>query len=257
MVRLWILSDLHQEDARLRWAPSAVPEHDLVVLAGDIAGSPAEAVAYAEGTFDRPVVLIAGNHEFYGHAVPTAIAEGRAAAARSRNVTFLEDESVAIGGVRFIGACLWTDFALFGELRIPDAMALARRTLADFDQILAEEPANGLMATRFTTRHAADRHRQSRAFIDRTLAEPFDGNSVVVTHHAPARGSIAIRFEADLVTSAFVSDIAGQILERKPTVWVHGHTHENFDYEVGSTRVICNARGFGNPNFDDGIVVET
>ena len=256
MIRLWILSDLHQEDARLRWAPTCVPEHDVVVLAGDIAGSPADAVAYAERTFDRPVVLVAGNHEFYGHALPTAIAEGRAAAARSRNVTFLEDEAAVVAGVRFVGACLWTDFALFGWRRIPEAMTLARRTFADFDQILADEPVGGAMAPRFTTKHAQDRHRQSRAFIDRNLAEPFDGSSVVVTHHAPALGSIARRFEGDLATTAFVSDLAGLVLQRRPDLWIHGHTHGRFDYRVGSTRVVCNARGFGSPTFDETLVIE-
>ncbi|WP_349941821.1 metallophosphoesterase [Fulvimarina sp. MAC8] len=117
MVRLWILSDLHQEDARSRWSPSNVPEHDVVVLAGDIAGGPAEAVAYAERTFDQPVVLFAGNHEFVGHAVPTAITEGRIAAACSRNVISLEDDIAEVAGVRFVGACFWTDFALFGRPR--------------------------------------------------------------------------------------------------------------------------------------------
>jgi hypothetical protein len=28
--------------------------------------------------------------------------------------------------------------------------------------------------------------------------------------------------------------------------WTHGHTHEEFDYMIGSTRVICNPRGYVN-----------
>jgi hypothetical protein len=27
-------------------------------------------------------------------------------------------------------------------------------------------------------------------------------------------------------------------------LWTHGHTHEDFDYMVGSTRVFCNPRGY-------------
>ena len=258
MVHLRILSDFHQEDARLRWAPTCVPEHDVAVLAGDIAGSPADAVAYAERTFDRPTVLVAGNHEFYGHALTMAMAivEDREASARSRNVTFFEDETAVVAGVRFVGACLRTDFAFFGRRRISEAMALARRTFADFDPILTDEPVNGAMVPRFTTKHAEDLHRPSRAFIDRTLAEPFEGSAVVVTHHAPALGSIARRFEGDRATTAFVSDLAGLVLQRRPDLCCHGHTHGRFDYRVGSTRVVCNAGGYGNPTFDETLVVE-
>jgi hypothetical protein len=27
-------------------------------------------------------------------------------------------------------------------------------------------------------------------------------------------------------------------------VWTHGHTHETFDYMVGTTRIVCNPRGY-------------
>ena len=27
-------------------------------------------------------------------------------------------------------------------------------------------------------------------------------------------------------------------------LWTHGHTHEDFDYMVGDTRVVCNPRGY-------------
>ena len=29
-------------------------------------------------------------------------------------------------------------------------------------------------------------------------------------------------------------------------LWTHGHTHEEFDYMIGSTRVVCNPRGYIN-----------
>ena len=96
--------------------------------------------------------------------------------------------------------------------------------------------------SRFTTRHAQERHRASLAFVDRTLSESFDGPSVVVTYHVPALGSIARRFDADIVTVAFVSDLAATILRRRPATWVHGHTRGSFDYSIGTTRVVCNAR---------------
>ena len=34
------------------------------------------------------------------------------------------------------------------------------------------------------------------------------------------------------------------IIEMQPRLWVHGHTHEIFDYYIGTTRVLCNPRGY-------------
>jgi hypothetical protein len=45
-------------------------------------------------------------------------------------------------------------------------------------------------------------------------------------------------------------------------LWVHGHTHDSFDYVVNGTRVVCNPRGYAqygvneNPRFDPGFVID-
>jgi hypothetical protein len=99
----------------------------------------------------------------------------------------------------------------------------------------------------------------------RTLAIPFDGPTVVVTHHAPHPDSVARRFENDPLTPAFVSDLSEVIDRWQPALWFHGHTHDNFDYRVGATRIVCNPKGYGpmppgrrieNVAFDVGRVVE-
>ena len=91
------------------------------------------------------------------------------------------------------------------------------------------------------------RHRRSVAWLDRALAEPFDGPTVVVTHHAPHLGSVAPRFK-DPITSAFVTDLEWLILKHQPALWVHGHMHTGFDYKVGATRVLANPRGYRTEN---------
>lgn len=261
-MKLWILSDLHQEFAKLAWRPDIVPGHDVLVLAGDIHASCRQALEYARSLTDRPVVFVAGNHEFWmtkDTMVPIDdnLAEGLAFAARHDNLHLLENETVVIGGVRFIGATLWTDFELFGPKNRAACTIAARRNMLDFKYIMAEDPAKNPFGV-FTPRHARSRHSDSRAFIEAALASSHDGPTVVVTHHAPHRKSIHPRFAADPLTAAFVSDLAATIEAGRPDLWIHGHVHDPFDYRLGPTRVICNPRGYGNenPGFEVGLMIE-
>src|SRR4030095_1670597 len=90
-------------------------EADVVVLAGDIA-RPAQAAAWALG-FDRPVLYVMGNHEFYGASLTGAANELKRRCAAT-HVHVLDDTELVLDGVRFLGTTLWTDFELYpGERR--------------------------------------------------------------------------------------------------------------------------------------------
>jgi hypothetical protein len=69
---------------------------------------------------------------------------------------------------------------------------------------------------------------------------------VVVGHHAPSKLSTKPRYQDDvMVNGAYSSDLSEFILDRPQIkVWTHGHTHHNFDYMLGSTRIVCNPRGY-------------
>jgi len=66
----------------------------------------------------------------------------------------------------------------------------------------------------------------------------------VVTHFAPARGSIATQFIGSPLNACFVSDLEAHILRWQPALWLHGHVHHSCDYRVGATRVVANPRGY-------------
>src|SRR5688572_8569257 len=107
-MKLTVLSDLH-----LSFEGMDRPRNDadVVVLAGDIA-RPREAAAWALG-FDKPVLYVLGNHEFYGGSIDGTASELKRLCAGS-HVHVLDDNEIVIGGVRFLGSTLWTDFMLFG-----------------------------------------------------------------------------------------------------------------------------------------------
>jgi Icc-related predicted phosphoesterase len=92
------------------------------------------------------------------------------------------------------------------------------------------------------------------------LAEPFDGKTVVVTHHAPSSQSVHPRYARDLLTPAFASNLENLVEGDRVALWIHGHMHESFDYEIYGTRVVCNPRGYApkalNEDFDQIYTIE-
>jgi Icc-related predicted phosphoesterase len=110
----------------------------------------------------------------------------------------------------------------------------------------------------FTPLKALDLHERSREWLRRKLAEPFDGQTVVVTHHAPHPLSVNPRWKGSSLNPAFASDLSELIDLYRPALWVHGHMHDSADYPAGETRVICNPKGYHNenPRFEPALVVE-
>ena len=115
-MKLWIFSDLHLEYAPLR-EPLAIQDADVCVVAGDLCRGPANGVRWlAEHVApSMPCVYVAGNHEFYNGSIREGLEEGRRAAQEFPGVHFLENDTVTIGGVVFIGATLWTDYRVEGH----------------------------------------------------------------------------------------------------------------------------------------------
>jgi predicted phosphodiesterase len=249
-MKLNVLSDLHLSRGTL---PLPETDADAVVLAGDIA-RPKEAIAWASG-FAKPVLYVPGNHEFYGGSIAGTVAELRRLCTGT-NIHLLHDDQIVLGGVRFVGTTLWTDFMLFGEgERRAAAMAEAQRFMRDFSTVRLGEAT-------FSPADSAALFRRHAAWLESRLAEPHAGATVVITHHAPSRNSIHPRFAGSLLNACFVSDAEHLVAASGAQLWIHGHTHDSFDYSVDGTRVLCNPRGYAkdgvdeNPSFDANLRVE-
>ena len=250
--RLNILSDLHLSRGAM---PLPDVDTDVVILAGDIARPP-QAIQWALG-FARPVLYVAGNHEFYGSGVRRTLDDLRRRCAGT-HIHILDDDELILRGIRFLGATLWTDFMLFGEgpqreLAIKQGMEFMR----DFSRIQSDaEPGKT-----FTPRESQELFNGHRSWLEHKLSQPFDGPTVVITHHAPSPKSIHPRFAGSAINACFVSDVESLMGAQRAALWIHGHTHDSFDYTVSGTRVVCNPRGYSknnvneNPLFDPNLVV--
>jgi predicted phosphodiesterase len=255
-MKIHILSDLHNEFSIFE--PITGIDADVIVLAGDI-GKGASGIFWAREAFpDKPIIYVPGNHEFYGRDMRETQAL-MSIAAREMDVHLLDDGEVSIDGVRFLGTTLWTDFELFCDGKDNDymkwfCMREGQRVLNDFKVIHYGRLGH------FAPTHSVELHEASLAWLTGKLAEPHPGKTVVVSHHLPSKLSVAERFKEDMLSPCFASNL--DYLFGKMNLWIHGHTHDNFDYESNGTRVICNPRGYvtynrtENFDFDPKLVVE-
>lgn len=251
MTKLCILSDLHTE---FRWTEPMkltkdwMPKHDLALFAGDI-GKGVQGFEYAK-KLSKKFVYIAGNHEYYDGKF-TEINDSLEEIGSSFDARFLNDSSVLFPEFNLcvIGCTLWTDFNLYGDQT--RALFVAQNTMNDFRLI-----KNGYPNSLMTSEDSLNRHKGSIYFLQAELRWAFDtlapeGYKIcVLTHHAPSIKSIHPRYGDAQINAAFASRLDETIMRKFPDIdlWVHGHTHDSFDYMVGKTRVIANPRGYPGEN---------
>ena len=211
-MRLHILSDLHLEFEP--FTPPAV-EAEAVILAGDVSTG-RNGLKWALKTFPhRPVIYVIGNHEFYGQKLQKLIKELQELA-DGTNVHLLENGSCRIGDVVFLGATLWTDFALNGNPVVSEVVA--QTSMNDYRRIRTLPRYSRLKPS--DTRRL---HMESRRWLEDQAFAHRGRKVVVVTHHAPSIESIPPAFAGDPCNPAFASDMSRFIVESEARLWVHGH----------------------------------
>lgn len=253
-MKIALMSDLH-----LSVQPMAAPrvDADVLVLAGDL-HRPAGSIEWARQFGDTPTLFVAGNHEFYGGDLVGTVRELRRHAAGT-SVRVLEHDVWHHDGVRFLGCTLWSDYRLFDsaeqrEQGLQQALSMVRdfsriRIAPDFDD-------------KFTPAAAQLLFDDAVDWLERQFAIAHSGPTVVVTHFAPARGSIAPQFVGSPLNACFVSDLEPRMLRWQPQLWLHGHVHGSVDYRVGNTRVVANPCGYApggvveNKAFDASLTIE-
>ena len=213
------------------------------------------------------VIYVAGNHEHYHGDFAHTISNLKRKLAHHTNLHILDREVFDLGDVRFIGSTLWTDMNKEDPItiqRIKGYMNDYRIIEDSSEQVHFKTPVFGrkedgstdfdnVVSMEFHTRNAKFspeksivEHRAMMQFIKDSIDSRPDMPWVVVGHHAPSKLSTKPRYQKDvIVNGAYSSDLSEFILDHPQIkLWTHGHTHEDFDYMIGSTRVVCNPRGY-------------
>jgi len=192
------------------------------------------------------VIFIVGNHEHYHGDFAKTIPHFRDVLGYLTNLHILEKETFVLDDVTFIGGTLWTDM----NKRSIRTLHEISRMMNDFrcvDNSAKSSDQRG-WNPRFTTTDAADDHDAMLEFIRNTVEANPAGRYVVVGHHAPSRLSTHPRYAHEaIMNGGYSSELDNFILDHPQIkLWTHGHTHEDFDYRIGSTHILCNPRGYIN-----------
>ena len=204
----------------------------MLIAAGDIHDPLSEGVRWlADRAAGRPVIYVPGNHEWYAYRQSFTMSEeskrGQDLADRL-GIHLLQDAEIIIDGVRFLGSTLWTDYALDGNPAA--AMRYAQRAMNDHRMIFPNE-----LGQPFTPEDALRYHKHSLVWLGEALRMPFNGTTVVVTHHLPHPKSVHPGYAGDLLNPAFCSDLLGLVEGSGAALWVHGHTHGVADMSIAAT----------------------
>jgi len=262
VTKVSIISDVHLEFHDL----ADLPGGDILIMAGDIflADRLRENKEDADSRklrkrFERfckeevskyeKAIHVCGNHEHYrGFIEDSSNLIKVLFAGFAPNAVQLDNETIDIGGVTFIGTSLWATCGVgdpMKELRIGGGMN-------DFHLIKTrdiEQSWSGMQHRKFRPSDANKLHLKAKRFLSKALANAKDTGlpCIVVTHHAPSYLSKTDTWKhADEdVDEAYYSN-QHRLMKANPhaKIWIHGHTHSSCRYRVGDTLVVSNQRGY-------------
>ena len=269
-MNIQLLSDLHLE-SHPHFTAQPLAGADVLVLAGDIGsyqhnsdltrlGVPDFGLArfsprpVHEGgaAWPTPVIFVPGNHEYDGLEFDEAHQRLRQACERW-GLIWLEQESVVLQGVRFVGCTLWSDFdALSSAAGTAANAAAAPGALAE--QLKARDKA--FRAANFYLRknhslqggapmlaeQVREQALKSQRWLRQALATGFDGPTVAVTHFAPSLLSADPRYGLTPGTASFCNALDDLLPAAQ--LWLHGHLHCPQDYVSRGCRVVANPLGY-------------
>jgi predicted phosphodiesterase len=273
-MKIFLTSDIHTERAQQSFDPHfdyqclkfRYPEDvDVVVLAGDI-GEWINGLEWARNRFaNKEIVYVPGNHEYYDSDL--SIIDDMRLKAKELDIHLLDNDSVIIDGVRFLGTTLWTNFDNYSA----EAISEAERNMQDYHYVKCKKwlenrrnwsqaswlmNSDSVLDSDFLSPTVAYLlHREAINWLSQQLNENHqelhEGKTIIVSHHSPSmRSSMDHAYASNL--EEFIVSMADKI-----NVWFHGHVHEPVDYYIAGVRVVSNPRGYPghHSGFDEGKII--
>lgn len=253
-MRILTLSDLHLEfEEEMGWYNQYgnqiyfnpdLDGVDVLVLAGDVHLGTSGLKYIKEWATRVPhVIYVLGNHEYYGNDLETLVDVMKDKVKDVPNIHVLEQDEIVIDGVRFLGATLWTDL----KKEDPLVVMVAQQCMSDYIHI--KKGGGVVFAQDLMTINAQAKEWLKRKIID----EPFVGKTVVVTHHLPSSVVVDQKWKGDPLSYAYCNTDCDALIPHI-SLWLFGHQHHSARFEVGTSRLFSNPRGYVpdelNPDFD-------
>jgi Icc-related predicted phosphoesterase len=253
-MKIHLISDLHCDFSPYR---NEFPdEADVVVIAGDVAEDIKHLRDICNYNSMHDIIFVPGNHDFYGGSIEVRLMMFAELENECKNLKVLYNQSITIGDVDFFGTTLWSNMNAYPEHQYhmkqwyPVGLSDSRYIYDwDADMMIAE-------------------FNLAKRSIEEFLDAPSLNKKVVITHFSPSLNSVHERFKNDVPFNSYWCNSLQTKLITKADIWMHGHVHNVFDYEVfsyetlESCRVVCNPRGYvskygiENLEFDPTLILE-
>lgn len=245
-MKLRLASDLHMEICPYFVPPMVGDEDTVLLLPGDICvrhylGQMVQEFFENVSARFKAVIYVPGNHEYYKGHLEHDDPKLREWFTEKEftNVHFLNTDSIVIDDVAFVGATLWTDVNR-GD---PMSKMAIEAGLNDYRHIRTAGYRK-IRANDTIVKHIVHKNYIFEQVANyRTIGVR---KVVVLSHHAPSELSVHAKYKGDVLNAAYFSNMEYQIMDSAADIWVHGHTHNSFQYTLGATQVICNPRGYSN-----------
>jgi len=243
-MKIAFVSDIHLEVSDFN---NPLPEADVLLLGGDICvihdlryifkgySRYERCLKFFKSVSDKykTVIYIPGNHEYWesDYINVQGIFNSFCTENNINNIIFNEKGVIQIEDIKFVYATLWTDF---NKQR---SMVAARGLMNDYFYI----KHNNESLTPETIYHIHEDHK------NHILENVKNHDKVLVlTHHAPNHNSVIEDYSSNPLNHCYYcTDMDDIILDNEQIfLWIHGHTHEDVEYEIGNTVVTTNCRGY-------------
>ena len=197
------------------------------------------------------VLYVMGNHEHYHGDYRDTLGNLRSRLNYLSNLHILDKEQIAIRDTIFIGGTLWTDMNKEDPITLLQMKGMMNdfRCVKNGNRVTIFKDEDGKFhkrESRFSPEDAVEDHKEMLAYVRMMIEGKWDQKFVVVGHHAPSKQSTHPRYKEELIMNGGYSSDLSEFIMDHPQIklWTHGHTHEDFDYMIGSTRIVCNPRGY-------------
>jgi len=240
-MKLQIVSDLHLE---FEFPELETDKDTILIIAGDLAEI--KNIEHIRNFYDyyssqyRYIIEVLGNHSYYNNNIICGEKYKNEFLINYPNCYLLDNDKITIDNIDILGTILWSDFDNKNYL----SMFYAYRYMMDYQLIRIVDEKNIARLL-----HPDDTYKlciNNKQWLEDNLTS---NESIVITHHAPSYQSIHDYYKGDNLNGAYTSNLENFIYNNPQVkLWMHGHMHNSFDYNINQTRVICNPKGYGSEN---------
>lgn len=238
-MKINILSDLHLEKGEYTFP---IISSDLLILAGDTCNI-SEPDLFKSFLNKIPVtqrtLIIMGNHEYLYYDHNNCEITLQKLLSDYPHITLLENDSIIIDGIEFIGSTLWSNFLAHGEEYYLESKAFVQKHWTPQNAFIVENNIEIPLTVDF----AEEKSLIAIEYLKNKLSTNFDGKRVVITHFPPSKLSTESAYIHDKLNSYWVNNL-DVLFNDKINLWIHGHIHQSKNYiHPTGVQVICNPRG--------------